>query len=111
MTRYRSAGLNNRQSILEHHRKIRDAKPFKSRRPSIPLAIEPFRTREMQERKNHVREPFKLIVWGPGGLGAICIREALRLPEFELAGVRTYGPAKVGIDAGTLVASIPPAYS
>jgi 4-hydroxy-tetrahydrodipicolinate reductase len=65
--------------------------------------IEPFRTREMRERKNHVREPFKLIVWGPGGLGAICIREALRLREFELAGVRTYGPAKVGIDAGTLV--------
>ena len=50
-----------------------------------------------------MRDPFKLIVWGPGGLGAICIREALRLPEFELAGVRTYGPAKVGIDAGTLV--------
>lgn len=54
-----------------------------------------------------MREPFKLIVWGPGGLGAICIREALRLPEFELAGVRTYGPTKVGIDAGTLVGRDP----
>ena len=50
-----------------------------------------------------MQEPLKLIVWGPGGLGAICIREALRLPEFELVGVRTYGPAKVGTDAGTLV--------
>ena len=50
-----------------------------------------------------MKEPFKLIVWGPGGLGAICIREALRLPDFKLVGVRTYGRAKVGIDAGTLV--------
>lgn len=46
--------------------------------------------------------PLRVLVWGPGGLGNICIREVLRLPEFELAGVLAYAASKDGVDAGTL---------
>lgn len=45
----------------------------------------------------------RILVWGPGGLGNICIREAIRLPEFELVGVLAYSPDKNGVDAGLLV--------
>ena len=45
----------------------------------------------------------KVVVWGPGGLGAICIREIAMLPEFELVAVRAYSDSKHGVDAGTLV--------
>jgi 2,4-diaminopentanoate dehydrogenase len=44
----------------------------------------------------------RILVWGPGGLGNICIREAIRLSEFELVGVLAYSPDKNGVDAGLL---------
>jgi 2,4-diaminopentanoate dehydrogenase len=50
----------------------------------------------------------RVLVWGPGGLGTICIREVLRLGEFELAGVLAYSVDKDGVDAGTL-AGVEPA--
>lgn len=45
----------------------------------------------------------KVVVWGPGGLGAVAIREIAMLSEFELVGVRAYSESKHGMDAGTLV--------
>jgi 2,4-diaminopentanoate dehydrogenase len=48
-------------------------------------------------------DPYRVLVWGPGGLGRICIREALRLPEFELVGAFAYSSAKHGADLGALV--------
>jgi len=45
----------------------------------------------------------RVIVWGPGGLGTIAIRETQLLDEFELVGVYAYSPEKHGVDAGTLV--------
>ena len=50
-----------------------------------------------------VRNPFRVIVWGPGRLGAICIREIALNPALELVGVRAYSESKNGIDAGTLI--------
>jgi 4-hydroxy-tetrahydrodipicolinate reductase len=51
-----------------------------------------------------VREkPFRVIVWGPGRLGAICIREISLNPALELAGVRAYSESKNGVDAGELI--------
>lgn len=45
----------------------------------------------------------KVIVWGTGSVGRIVLREVLRNREtFELVGVKVYGDAKVGKDAGEL---------
>ena len=49
-----------------------------------------------------MRAPYRIAVWGPGDVGSICIREAIRLPELELAGALVYSDAKDGVDIGTL---------
>lgn len=48
-------------------------------------------------------KPLRVLVWGPGGLGSICVREVLQKREFELAGVFAYSESKAGQDAGELV--------
>jgi 2,4-diaminopentanoate dehydrogenase len=48
-------------------------------------------------------EPYRVIVWGPGGVGKACIRELLKRPEFELVGVMGFSPPKVGRDIGELL--------
>ncbi|MFT7529870.1 MAG: hypothetical protein ACI9FD_000873 [Gammaproteobacteria bacterium] len=50
-----------------------------------------------------LRQPFKISVWGPGGLGAPSVREVLTLPELELAAVFAYSESKIGQDAGAVV--------
>jgi 2,4-diaminopentanoate dehydrogenase len=50
-----------------------------------------------------MREPYRVAVWGPGDVGSICIREAIRLPELEVVGALVYSHAKADIDIGTLV--------
>lgn len=50
-----------------------------------------------------MNEPYRIAVWGPGDVGSICIREALRLPELEVVGALVYSDAKSGVDIGTLV--------
>jgi 4-hydroxy-tetrahydrodipicolinate reductase len=47
--------------------------------------------------------PYRVIVWGPGRLGAILIRETTLNPALELVGVRCYSEAKNGVDAGELI--------
>ena len=54
-----------------------------------------------------MRDPFKLVVWGPGGLGAACIYEIAQRADLQLVGVRGYDPAKDGLDAGTLIGIAP----
>lgn len=54
-----------------------------------------------------MREPYKVIVWGPGHTGGIAIWEALNSPAFELVGVRVYSDSKNGKDAGELVGTEP----
>jgi len=51
----------------------------------------------------HGRAPYRVVVFGPGGLGSVTIWETNRLPEFELVGVRAYSPEKAGRDAGELI--------
>jgi 4-hydroxy-tetrahydrodipicolinate reductase len=46
-------------------------------------------------------------VWGPGDVGSICLREAIRLPELEVVGALVYSQAKAGVDIGTLVDADP----
>ena len=53
-------------------------------------------------------KPYRVIVWSPSNLGSACIREILRLPDFELVGVLGYSEAKHGKDIGTLL-GMPPA--
>lgn len=50
-----------------------------------------------------MRKPYRVMVWGPGGLGAVSIWEILQSAAYELVGVRCYGEAKNGVDVGTLI--------
>jgi 2,4-diaminopentanoate dehydrogenase len=45
---------------------------------------------------------YRVIQWGTGSVGRLALREILKNPEFQLAGVKVYGDAKVGKDAGEL---------
>lgn len=53
------------------------------------------------------QRPYKVAIWGPGGVGSACIRELSRLPDFEIVAVLGFHPAKVGRDAGELL-GLPP---
>src|SRR5262245_40268759 len=50
-----------------------------------------------------MRDSYKIIVWGPGGLGGIALWEVARLDAFELVGLRAFSATKVGKDAGELI--------
>jgi hypothetical protein len=50
-----------------------------------------------------MRNPYKVVVWGPGGLGTACIYEIAQRKDIELVGVRCFDPAKNGTDAGALI--------
>jgi len=54
-----------------------------------------------------LRKPYRISVWGPGGLGAPTVREVLALPELELVAVLAYSSHKIGKDAG-LVCGVQP---
>ena len=54
-----------------------------------------------------MRKPYRVAVWGPGGLGSCAIRELQRLPEVNLVSVLAYSEAKIGQDVGTLVGHKP----
>jgi 2,4-diaminopentanoate dehydrogenase len=56
-----------------------------------------------QRQGGNMQRPYKLIVWGLGRMGNICIWETTQSPAFELVGVRTYNEAKEGQDAGELI--------
>jgi hypothetical protein len=49
------------------------------------------------------RNPYRVMVYGPGGLGTVALYETNRLPEFVLVGVRAYSSGKDGVDAGELL--------
>jgi 4-hydroxy-tetrahydrodipicolinate reductase len=52
-------------------------------------------------------KPYRVAIWGPGDVGSICIREAIRLPELEIVGALVYSEAKAGVDIGTLAGADP----
>jgi 4-hydroxy-tetrahydrodipicolinate reductase len=43
-----------------------------------------------------------VIQWATGNTGQRALREVIREPSYELAGVLVYDPAKDGVDAGDL---------
>ena len=45
----------------------------------------------------------RVIQWATGAVGAAQLQEVIDDPGLELAGLYVYSPAKVGVDAGTLV--------
>jgi 2,4-diaminopentanoate dehydrogenase len=49
-----------------------------------------------------MRDPYRVAIWGPGDVGSICIREAVRLSELEVVGAYVYSEHKDGVDVGTL---------
>jgi hypothetical protein len=51
--------------------------------------------------------PYRVVVWGPGNVGAPALRTVVAHPELELAGVIVHSPEKDGRDAGELV-GLPP---
>ena len=50
-----------------------------------------------------MRDPYKIMIYGPGKMGSVAIWEVLQSPAFELVGVRVYSEAKHGKDVGELI--------
>jgi 4-hydroxy-tetrahydrodipicolinate reductase len=53
------------------------------------------------------RSPYRVVVWGPGALGSLLLREVLDRPELDLVGVLAYSDAKKGVDVGTFLGREP----
>ncbi|MGY3555452.1 hypothetical protein [Williamsia sp. R60] len=51
-------------------------------------------------RRSDRSAPFRVAVWGPGGIGKALIREAIDKPEIDLVGVLCFSDEKDGQDAG-----------
>lgn len=51
--------------------------------------------------------PYRVIIWGPGGVGQACIKQLIGRSDCEVVGVLGYSPAKDGVDIGELV-GLPP---
>ena len=49
----------------------------------------------------------RVVQWATGAVGAAQLREVVDRPDLELVGLFVYDPAKVGVDAGTLVGRPP----
>lgn len=54
-----------------------------------------------------MRNPYRVIVWGPGAVGRAALRELVRRPEFEIVAVVGYGAQTVGTDVGHLIGHAP----
>lgn len=54
-----------------------------------------------------MRDPYRLAVWGTGGLGAACTRELARRTDAVLVGAFTYTDEKAGADLGVLAGGDP----
>src|ERR1700758_3238483 len=62
---------------------------------------------ENSGNRDMTSRPLRVLVWRPGGLGRIAIREIAGLPELCLTGVLAYSRENDGIDAGTLAGIAP----
>ncbi len=54
-----------------------------------------------------VTEPYRVVQWATGNIGARSLRAVIEHPSLSLAGLYVYGPEKVGRDAG-LLCGLPP---
>jgi len=48
-------------------------------------------------------DAYRVIVFGPGGLGGVAVSEIAQSTSLQLVGVRAYSEDKKGVDAGTLI--------
>src|SRR5262249_48342433 len=53
------------------------------------------------------RDPYRIVVWGPGGVGRACLRELVKRSDCRIAGVLAYSPEKDGKDVGDLIDDAP----
>ncbi|KAF5026478.1 hypothetical protein F66182_1465 [Fusarium sp. NRRL 66182] len=53
------------------------------------------------------RSPYRIAIFGAGDAGCIVIREATRLPEFQVVGALVFSDKKKGLDIGTLAGIAP----
>jgi hypothetical protein len=53
------------------------------------------------------RKPYRVIVWGPGGVGRACLRQLIDRKDCEIVGVLAYSAAKNGKDVGDLIGHAP----
>jgi hypothetical protein len=53
------------------------------------------------------KEPYRVIVWGPGIVGSALLREIAAKSELDLVGVLAYSAGKDGKDAGELIGAAP----
>ncbi|MDD5177617.1 MAG: hypothetical protein PHQ05_14460 [Sterolibacterium sp.] len=53
------------------------------------------------------KNPYRVIVWGPGGVGRACLRELVKRPEFQIVGVLAHSLEKHGKDVGELINQAP----
>jgi len=45
---------------------------------------------------------YRIIQWGTGSIGKVCLRQVIDHPDLELVGLRVYSSAKAGRDAGEI---------
>jgi 4-hydroxy-tetrahydrodipicolinate reductase len=53
------------------------------------------------------RDPYRVVVWGPGGIGRACLRELAKRSDCRIVGVLAYSPEKAGKDVGELIGQAP----
>ena len=54
-----------------------------------------------------MKPAYRIIVWGPGTVGNVLLREIVKQPGLELVGVRAYNPEKNGKDVGEYLGMAP----
>lgn len=54
-----------------------------------------------------MRDPYRVIVWGPGAVGTAVLRLLNDRPEFDLVGVLCHSPGKDGVDVGEYIGAEP----
>jgi len=53
------------------------------------------------------KEPYRIIIWGPGVMGSALIREIATRPEFQIVAALCYSADKAGRDVGEIAGSEP----
>lgn len=48
------------------------------------------------------KEPYRIIIWGPGVMGSALIREIVKRPEYQIVGALCYSGEKNGRDVGEI---------
>src|SRR5207344_2575242 len=81
------------------------------REMAFSCTVTPLPRRNQRGAAEHMKEAsttrVRVVQCGTGNIGRRALREVIRHPELELAGVQVYDPAKEGVDAGMLCGEEP----